>query len=95
MYICTELLVLFRQIPLVCHLYEHELCWCMQVEISYYDYVRDYYVRKWGNEIPQASADGLYEFSRDHDMPFSEPASVEEELKKQLTEHTISPDDLT
>ncbi|CAI8021519.1 Ephrin type-A receptor 4a (Fragment) [Geodia barretti] len=67
----------------------------MQVERSYYDYVRDYYVRKSGNETPQASAEGLYEFSRDHDMPFWEPASVEEELKKQLTEYTISPDGLT
>ncbi|CAI8047372.1 Ephrin type-B receptor 3 (Fragment) [Geodia barretti] len=67
----------------------------LNVERSYYDYVRDYYVRKSGNETPQASAEGLYEFSRDHDMPFWEPASVEEELKKQLTEYTISPDGLT
>ena len=67
----------------------------MQVDRSYYDYVRDYSVRKWDNETQQSSAEGLYEFSRDNDMPFWEPASVEEELKKQLTQYTISPDGLT
>ena len=67
----------------------------MQVDRSYYDYVRDYSVRKWDNQTLQSSAEGLYEFSRDNDMPFWEPASVEEELKKQLTEYTISPDGLT
>ena len=63
-----------------------------QGERSYYDYVRDIYVKKWGAET--ASAEGLHEFLRDNEMPFWEPASVEEELMRQLQDFTISPDGL-
>ena len=62
----------------------------MQGERSYYDYVRDIYVKKWG-----ATAEDLNEFLRDNDMPFWEPASVEEELMRQLQDFTISPDGLS
>ena len=66
-----------------------------QGERSYYEYVRDIYVKKWGAEALQASAEGLYEFMRDNEMPFWEPASVEDELIRQLQDFTISPDGLS
>ena len=76
---------------------EHALTdslWLQQVKL-YYDYVRDIYVKKWGAQTQQASAEGHYEFMIENDMPFWEPASVEEELMRQLQDFTISPDGLS
>ena len=57
---------------------------------SYYDYVRDIYI---GAQM--ASSAGQYVFDSENERPFWEPASVEDELRKQLQTFIIPSDGLT
>ena len=54
-----------------------------------YDYARDEF-----NLASPVNCDGHYEMDSANEEPFWEPASAEEELKKQLQDITMSEDDL-